>query len=185
MVLIGMSLGGNIVLKLAGEAGTAPTPWVRAVAAVAPPIDMVACSDLLGRNWLYDGYFARAVRNQVRQHTRHFPDLVLPRFPRRLTMRLFDDLWTAPHWGFADALDYYRRASALPLLRHISIPAFVLTSQDDPFIAVEPFESLRQHASVQLHIAACGGHLGFVGADGRGGLRWAEQRVIDWVKRRL
>jgi predicted alpha/beta-fold hydrolase len=185
LVLLGMSLGGNLVLKLAGEAEDDPLPGLHAVAAVAPPIDMMLCAAMLARLRFYDAYFARQLVKQVRQHQRHFPDVTLPRFPRRPTMRQFDELCTAPRWGFADALDYYRRASALPVLANLRLPAFILTARDDPFIAVEPFESLALRPNMEIHIAAHGGHLGFLGSDGAGGLRWAERRVADWVLRRL
>jgi predicted alpha/beta-fold hydrolase len=185
VVLVGMSLGGNLVLKLAGEAGANALPGLHAVAAVAPPIDLSLCSVMLARLPFYDNYFARQLVKQVRLHQRHFPDLVLPRFPRRPTMRQFDELCTAPRWGFADAADYYCRASALPVLVNLRVPAFVLTARDDPFIAVEPFESLSLRPNVEVHIARHGGHLGFLGSDGAGGFRWGERQVADWVLRRL
>jgi predicted alpha/beta-fold hydrolase len=180
MALVGMSLGGNIVLKLAGEMADSPHP-VKAVAAVAPPIDMIRCAALLTGRPFYDRYFVRHILKQVHRHRRYFPETVLPRFPRRMTLRQLDDLWTAPRWGFADATDYYRRASALPLSERIRVPALVLTARDDPFIAVEPFETLRQNSAIQVHIADCGGHLGFLGLDGAGGIRWAERQVVDWI----
>jgi predicted alpha/beta-fold hydrolase len=185
LVLVGMSLGGNLVLKLAGEAGDDSIPGLHAVAAVAPPIDMTVCSAMLARSRFYDTYFARQLVKQVRQHQRHFPEVTLPRFPRRPTMRQFDDLCTAPRWGFAGALDYYRRASALPLLANVKVPAFILTARDDPFIAVEPFESLTVRPNMEIHIAEHGGHLGFLGSDGAGGFRWAESQVAAWVVRQL
>lgn len=181
IVLVGMSLGGNIVLKLAGEAAADPLPGLRAVAAVAPPIDLERCAALIARRPFYDTYFARNLVKQVRWHQRHFPDVDLPSFPRRPTMRQFDDLLTAPRWGFADALDYYRRASALPVVSQIGVPAFLLTARDDPFIAVESFENLPCGNGLEVHIAEHGGHLGFLGRDGAGGFRWAEQRVFEWV----
>jgi predicted alpha/beta-fold hydrolase len=182
LFMIGFSLGGNIVLKLAGEAAERPLPNLRRVAAVSPPIDMVRCAELLAlpRNRLYDQYYIRLLVRQVRRHDRHFPDLPRVRFPRRLTMRLFDELHTAPRGGFADALDYYRRASSLPLIARIEVPTFILTARDDPFIAAESFEGLRgKHLEVE--IAARGGHMGFLGADGAGGIRWAERRVEAWL----
>jgi predicted alpha/beta-fold hydrolase len=185
LVLVGMSLGGNLVLKLAGEAGLSPLPGLHAVAAVAPPVDLMACAEMLARLRFYDAYFARQSAWQVRQHQRYFPEVVIPCFPRRLTMRQFDELCTAPRWGFADALDYYRRASALPLLKYVQVPTFILTARDDPFIAVEPFEQLATHSYMDVHIAQHGGHLGFLGSDGAGGFRWAEHRVAAWVLRRL
>jgi predicted alpha/beta-fold hydrolase len=181
LALIGMSLGGNVALKLAGEAAQNPVSALQAVAAVGPPIDLVRCADLLARRTFYQGFFVRGLVNQVRRHQGHFPDLPRTRFPRRLTMRLFDDIYTAPAWGFADAQDYYQKASALPVLAAIRVPSLVITARDDPFIAVEPFEELRAHPCVRLVIADRGGHLGFLGPDGAGGMRWAEQRLADWT----
>jgi predicted alpha/beta-fold hydrolase len=67
------------------------------------------------------------------------------------------------------------------LLHRIPIPTLMLTSRDDPFIAVEPFESLRLPAHVTVQIQKHGGHLGFLGWDGAGGVRWAERRLIEWI----
>jgi predicted alpha/beta-fold hydrolase len=183
VALIGFSLGGNIVLKLAGEAATHPVPNLACVAAVSPPIDFVQCAALLAlpRNRLYELHFLRSLIRQVRQRQRLFPDLPQVRFPRRMTIRLFDDLYTAPRGGFEDALDYYRRAASLPLLPFIRVPTLLLTARDDPFIAVEPFESVRVPPNVLVQIVPGGGHLGFLGWDGAGGIRWAERRIADWV----
>jgi predicted alpha/beta-fold hydrolase len=123
----------------------------------------------------------RSLVGQVRQRQRLFPDERSIRFPRRMTMRLFDDLYTAPRWGFRDALDYYRRAASLPYLSHIRVPSLLLTARDDPFIAVASFEELQPPSHVRVAIAARGGHLGFLGRDGAGGVRWAEKRIVEWV----
>ena len=112
---------------------------------------------------------------------RHFPDLPPLNFPRPLTMRLFDELYTAPRSGFAGAQDYYCRASALPLVPRFRVPALILTARDDPFIAVDPFEELTPPPAVEIHMLPCGGHLGFVGWDGAGSIRWGERRLIDWL----
>jgi len=181
VAVVGMSLGGNIALKLAGEAASNPIPALRAVAAVGPPIDLERCAALVARRPIYDRYFARNLVKQVRWHQRFFPDDSLPSFPRKPTMRQFDDLWTAPRWGFADAQDYYRRVSALPVLGQISTPVLIVAARDDPFIVVEPFENLPHGANLEVHVAEHGGHLGFLGRDGGGGFRWAEARVFKWV----
>jgi predicted alpha/beta-fold hydrolase len=183
LILLGLSLGGNIVLKLAGEAAANPVAGLQAVAALAPPIDMIACANLISqpRNHLYEQYFVRHLKDQVRRNRRHHPTSTRLRFPTHLTMRLFDDLVTAPSWGFADADDYYRRASALPVVSQIQVPAFILTARDDPFIAVETFESFWPGPATEMHIAERGGHLGFLGRDGAGGFRWAEQRLVEWI----
>ncbi len=181
LLLAGFSLGGGIVLKLAGEAADRPVAGLCAVASVAAPLDLVRCSTMLERLPFYDTFFVRNLVRQVRELECRVPDLTPVRFPRRLTVRQFDDLYTAPRWGFAGVRDYYEKASALPWVGRIRVPAFLLTARDDPFIAVESFEDLAPSNHVERHIAPRGGHLGFLGSDGRGGLRWAERQVADWL----
>jgi uncharacterized protein len=183
LILIGFSLGGNIVLKLAGEAANKRLPGLDRVVALAPPIDMVRCAALISspRNRLYELHFVQAMIKQVRQHQRNFPDLPAVRISYQATLREFDNLYTAPRGGFADATDYYERASSLPLVPRIQVPTLILTARDDPFIAVEPFENLRAPSHIEVQISRQGGHMGFLGRDRAGGVRWAERRVADWV----
>jgi predicted alpha/beta-fold hydrolase len=183
LLLLGVSMGGNIALKLAGEAALDPVPGLARVAAINPPIDLARCSELIGlpRNRVYERRFVRdLVRDALRRQS-FFPDLPPVAFPRGLTLRHFDELYTAPRNGFAGVDDYYRRASSFALIERIAVPALILTARDDPFIAVEPFEELRVGGHVRVHILARGGHVGFVGWDGAGGVRWAERRVADWL----
>ncbi|HTU23311.1 MAG TPA: alpha/beta fold hydrolase [Gemmataceae bacterium] len=183
LLLIGLSLGGALSLRLAGEAAKHPVPGLARVAAISPPIDLPRCSALLSlpKNRFYEDNFIRDLLFAARQRQRHFPDLPPLSFPRRrLTMRMFDDLYTAPRSGFADALDYYRRASCAPLIPHIQMPALILTARDDPFIAFEPFEELKAPPHVLVRIVEHGGHIGFLGWDGFGGIRWAERRIVEW-----
>lgn len=183
LAVVGLSLGGNLALKLAAEAADHPVPALDGIVALSPPIDFGRCAVLLAqrRNRLYEHYYLRHLLAQVRQRERLFPDVPPMRFPRRMTMRLFDDLFTAPTWGFADADDYYRQSSTLPLVSRIAVPALILTARDDPFIAVGSFEELRPSPYLQVHILERGGHVGFVGHDGNGGIRWAERRAAEWV----
>jgi predicted alpha/beta-fold hydrolase len=185
LVLVGFSMGGNVVLKLAGEAAAVPVPNLERVAAVAPPADLERSAELLSRpaNRLYELHFVRFLRQMALRQRRFFPDLPPFRFPRRLTLRLFDDIYTAPLWGYSGALDYYRRASAAPLLEGIRIPAFLLTARDDPFVAPEPLAALAAAPGREVHVLEHGGHLGFVGWDGAGGIRWLERRLAAWILR--
>jgi predicted alpha/beta-fold hydrolase len=185
IVVAGFSLGGNIALKLAGESAEQPLPGLHAVVAVAPPVDLVRCSTRLARHRFYDAFFVRLLVEQVSKHQHHFADLPRIAFPRRLKLQGFDDIYTAPRWGYADALDYYQRASALPHMGAIRVPTYILTARDDPFIAVEPFEELTMPPSVEVQITPHGGHLGFLGADGAGGIRWAETQIVRWMERSL
>lgn len=181
MVLLGFSLGGNIVLRLAADAAAQPVAGLIAVGAVAPPIDLLRCSDLIRRQPFYDRFYVRQLIAQVRQHGRHFPDIPSVVFPARATLRDFDEVYTAPRWGFAGALDYYTRASSFPLIPDIRLPCLILTARDDPFVALAPFQEATPGPGVTIDITPHGGHLGFLGGDGAGGVRWAETRVVAWT----
>lgn len=183
LLLIGLSLGGALALRLAGEAADRPVPGLTRLAAISPPIDLPRCSALLSlpQNRLYESNFLRDLLIAARQRQRFFPDLPPLNLPRRLTMQLFDDLYTAPRSGFADALDYYHTASCASLVPNIQIPTLILTARDDPFIAVEPFERLKVPGNISVRIVKHGGHLGFLGWDGSGGFRWAERRIVEWM----
>jgi predicted alpha/beta-fold hydrolase len=183
LVLLGFSLGGNIVLKLAGEAADDPVPNLLRVAAVAPPIDLERCAVLIGhrRNRFYESHFLRELLALVRRRQRSFPDLPRVRFPTPLSLRIYDDRYTARCCGFSSAEDYYQRCSSLPLIPRIAVPTLILTARDDPFIAVEPFEALKVPGQIEVRILDQGGHLGFLGWDGAGGVRWAERRVVEWL----
>jgi uncharacterized protein len=183
LLLLGVSLGGNVALKLAGEAAEHPQPPLARIAALGPPIDLERCAALLAqpRNRFYEKFFLRPLIDAARKRQRLFPDLPPLRLPRPFTLWGFDDLYTAPRAGFADALDYYRRCSAMPLIGRIRVPALILTARDDPFVAVAPFEELSPPAGVSVCILPRGGHLGFLGPDGAGGIRWAERRVLDFI----
>ncbi len=183
LVVAGLSLGGALALRLAGEAAEHPVPGLARVAALSPPVDLVRCAVLLARpaNWIYERNFLWTLVAEARLRQRYFPDLPPLRLRPHMTMRLFDELYTAPRNGFVDALDYYHRTSALPLLTRIQVPTLILTARDDPFIAVEPFEEIKPQPSVEVRVLPHGGHLGFVGRDGSGGFRWAEWRVVDWL----
>jgi predicted alpha/beta-fold hydrolase len=184
LVLLGVSLGGNLALKTAGEAAEHPVPGLSRVAALSPPIDLERCERMLAhpRNRLYEEMFVRIVMDEARRRQVVFPDLPPLRFPPgRLTFRQFDECYTAPRSGFASAVDYYRQASPLALLARIEAPTLILTARDDPFIAVEPFEEARLSDRVALRILRHGGHIGFVGPDGAGGVRWGERRLVEWA----
>jgi len=187
IALVGLSLGGALALRTAGEADRFPLPGVDRVLALGPPLDLVRCIALLERpgNRLYELHFASRLVRDARLRQRCFPDLPPLALPRRLGVRLFDDLYTAPRCGFAGVLDYYQRASSQHLVPRIAVPTLIVTARDDPFIAVEPFEELRGQLPehVVLRILPHGGHLGFLGWDGAGGVRWAERRVAEWVAR--
>jgi hypothetical protein len=187
VTLVGFSLGGNIALKLAGEDADSPTAGMDSLIAVAAPIDLVACSILIERpsNRLYEQYFVRRLLAHARETARFFPDLPPAAFPRRLSLRGFDDCYTAPRSGFRGVLDYYTRASAAPLVPSIAVPTLLLSSRDDPFIDARPYEQLRRPRHIELCMTDRGGHLGFLGFTARrGDFRWMDECLIDWIAAR-
>jgi predicted alpha/beta-fold hydrolase len=183
--LVGFSMGANIVLKLAGELGNNAPPHLASVMAVGPPIDLIECSKNMQRgfNRLYDRRFARNLVRFIERRSQLVPDAhsrpLVPQ-PRRLVD--FDAMFTAPLAGFAGTDDYYARASSGPLLPRITVPTLIVAAASDPIIPVAPFERASYSPTTQLHIAPCGGHLGFVAAKGSDpDHRWLDWRVVDWV----
>jgi predicted alpha/beta-fold hydrolase len=181
--LAGVSLGGNVALKLAGEAAERPVPNLQRVAVIAPPVDLEACMTLLMRpqNRIYDQHFVRELIAQARVRARLFPEPQLPTFPRRMTLRLFDELYTAPRAGFRDAAEYYERSSAAQFVPRIRMPGLILASRDDPFVDGGPIEALDRPAQLEVMLTDHGGHLGFLGNDGAGGYCWGERRIVEWL----
>jgi predicted alpha/beta-fold hydrolase len=183
LLLAGISLGGNVVLKVAGEACEHPAPGLARVAAVAPPVDLEACMALLThpRNRLYERHFVRELLAGARRRARLFPELPLPAFPRPTSLRTFDDLYTAPRGGFRDGAEYYARSSANQFVPHIRVPTLVLAARDDPFVCSDAIERLTCPAHVEVRLTTHGGHVGFLGADGAGGYCWGEAAVVRWL----
>lgn len=183
IVLAGFSLGGNIVLKAMAESKAAGDLDVAAAVAVNAPIDMAKCSQLLEmpRNRIYETFFMRDLWQLAFRRQFYFPDQPPPRWSDLQHLRDFDEQYTAPLNGFRNAGDYYAQASSYPLIKQIGRPTLLLTARDDPFIAVEPYEAVVGLPSVQVVIAPHGGHLGFLGHDGAGGIRWMEQTVVRWL----
>jgi predicted alpha/beta-fold hydrolase len=176
--LAAISLGGNVALKLIGEAET--PPGLTRVAVVAPPVDLAACLDRISHraNRFYDRYFVGGLLMEARKRARVFPDTPLPPLPKRMTLRLFDEILTAPRAGFRDAADYYVQSSSRQFVPGITIPTLILAARDDPFVDPAPIESLAAPACVEVRMTNHGGHVGYLGA---GGFYWGEHAVAEWL----
>ncbi len=183
--LVGFSMGGNIVLKLAGELGAAAPPHLASVMAVCPPIDLAECTRNIQRgiNQLYDRRFVCTLINHIRQRHVLIPAAhSRPLIPRPSRLMDFDSQFTAPLSGYADVYDYYARASSGPVLGQITVPTLIVTAASDPIVPVTCFEQASFSSSTNLVIAPCGGHLGFVAAgNGDPDSRWLDWRIVDWV----
>lgn len=187
VVVAGYSLGGNLALKLAGDYGTAAPPQLRGVCAVSPVIELEACVQALERrrNAVYQWNFVRGLKARMRRKAECFPGrFALDRLPDIRTVREFDAAYTAPHFGFESAEDYYHRASAMRVADRVATPALVITAEDDPFVPAAPFREPALAANPNVHtvITRRGGHCGFLEAEQNGSDGyWAERTIVDFA----
>ena len=188
VVVAGYSLGGNLALKLAGDFGEDAPPELRAICAVSPVLDLEACVRALERpaNAIYQWNFVRNLKSRMRRKAQLFPDrFSVEPLSHIRTVRQFDELYTAPHFGFAGATDYYRRASALRVVDRIRVPALVLAAADDPFVPPEPFSdpAIIGNPHITVRVSPHGGHCAFIGApeEGDDGY-WAERMIVRFAR---
>lgn len=187
IVVAGYSLGGNLALKLAGELGATAPRELLGVAAVSPIIEVGACVRELERrsNLLYEWNFVRNLKSRMRRKHRTWPGrFPIERLAEVRTVRSFDECFTAPHFGFRDADDYYHRASAMRVADRIAVPALIVAAKDDPFVPWGPFHDPRiaNNPHIQLELTEHGGHCAFVSRNGAGDGYWAEWRVTEFAK---
>jgi hypothetical protein len=178
--LVGYSLGGNQVLKLAGELGEEARPLIASVCTVSTPIDLAAGARKLGRfsNRIYERRFLSRMRSRV---------IASGRFTARqiqgaASIYEFDDRITAPSFGFRGANHYYETQSSQLFLERICVPALLIQSKDDIFIPFEIFDhpAFQSNPCLRLLATERGGHLGFLS---RTRPRfWIDQAVLEWIE---
>ena len=186
--LVGFSMGGNLVLKLAGEWGREGPPQFRAVVAVCPSINLAASADALHlpANRLYEYYFMWQLRRHLRAKARLFPQIFdTSRLRSVTTLREFDDKITAYYCGFEGASDYYQRSAAANVVDRIAVPSLILHAANDPFIRILPEtrQKILSNPNITFVETEDGGHCSFLGRpDGDDG-RWAERQVVEFLRR--
>lgn len=184
--VVGISLGGNALLRWAAEAGSAAAERAQAVAAVCAPLDLAAAGAAIDRGFnrqVYARMFLATMKPKALAKGRQFPGLLdETRVRAAATLRAFDDAFTAPLHGFAGVDDYWERASARPHLSRIRIPALALNALNDPFI---PASSLPRPAELGAWVTAWhpphGGHVGFAEGGPPGHLRAMPKAVLGWL----
>jgi uncharacterized protein len=184
---VGYSMGGNLVLKMAGDWGADAPCEVKAVAAVSPAADLGPSADAMHEpaNWIYEWKFLLSLMRRYKRKAALFPDIYkkLPRLPR--SIREFDDVITARYCGFTGAQDYYTRAAAARVIDRIAVPTLVIHAKDDPFIRLLPETRAKMLANPKITFIETehGGHCAFLtdpnGHDGR----WAELQIIAFFRR--
>lgn len=165
IVLVGFSVGGNIVLKYLGEKATGLHPKIKKAVAFSAPVDLKSSADALAKGTpIYMKYLLEKLHRKLVIKREKFPEEVdLKDFSRITTFHEFDDRYTAPLNGFRDAEDYWQQASSKTLLDRIAIPTLLFTAEDDPFLGKEcyPKEAVAANPNFQLQVTPYGGHVGF------------------------
>jgi predicted alpha/beta-fold hydrolase len=177
--LVGFSLGGNVVVKLAGEMGESARPLVRGVCGVSAALDLAACARRIAQpeNRLYERRFVRRMRTRLcatgRYQKRNFQGL--------RSVKDIDDRITAPSFGFGDAAGYYRTQSAIRLVDGIRVPVLLIQAKDDTIVPFEIFAggAVRANPRIELLATEHGGHVGFIGR--RPHRFWVDDAIMEWI----
>ncbi|PCI50530.1 MAG: alpha/beta hydrolase [Alphaproteobacteria bacterium] len=181
IVLYGISLGGNMMLKYLGERGSdAP---VRAAVAVSAPLNLKAVQlrIMAPRNRMYHNYLLLGMKNYIRQTKEHHDQGLLDKAQAAKSLFEFDDHVTAPANGMAGAEEYYRLHSAKGFVDHIGVPTLLIHARNDPWIPVADFEEREWHVdgAVSLLITDDGGHVGFHARDHK--IPWQERVAVQYL----
>jgi predicted alpha/beta-fold hydrolase len=182
---VGVSLGGNALLKWLGEQQQAAAAVITAAVAVSAPVDLAAAGDALdsGFSRVYARHFLATMKRKSLAKLERFPGLFdAARVRAARTLREFDDLVTAPLHGYSGTDDYWRRASSKPLLARIALPALLLNARNDPFLPARALPRAHEVSpQVALEFPAAGGHVGFVHGAFPGRLDWLPQRALAFL----
>jgi predicted alpha/beta-fold hydrolase len=185
LYVVGVSLGGNMLLKWLAESGQAAREIVRRAAAISAPMDLSVAAQVLDfgyRKIIYTRTFLRSLRQKVlRKITAYRIGIDIENVLACSTFRAIDNLYTAPFHGFADAEDYWTRSSSKPLLRQIQVPTLLLNARNDPFLPQLALPTRSEVSdSVLLEYPASGGHVGFVSGPFPGSLDWLPRRIVKF-----
>ncbi len=186
---VGVSLGGNALLKWAGERGAEARNIVAAIVAVSVPYELAATGDHLARglNRIYTWNFLRTLKANSRLKLKQFPNIFdLAAMERARNMREFDDAVTAPLHGFANVDDYWTRASSKPALPHIRVPTRLIHARNDPFT---PQSILPTTGEVSDHVSFdfsdAGGHAGFLSGPFPGRFESLPKKIAGFIEQQL
>jgi len=184
--LAGFSLGGNVVLKLAGELGERAPELIAGVIAVSTPIDLAACARRLAApsNFMYSRRFLARLKQRIRVKAQSAPGLfALEHLDDVKSVYEFDDKFTAPAFGFGDADNYYATQSSNQFLERIQVPALLIHAKDDPLVPFEVYNhpALAQNPNLQLLAPEHGGHVGFISKTPP--RFWLDRVLLDWMSK--
>lgn len=181
---VGVSLGGNALLKWLGEQAHAATRCLAGAASVCPPLDLTISGNALGQglNRFYSMHFLHTLRRKALDKHARFQGLFDPeRIRCATTLHDFDDAYTAPAHGFTGVADYWTRASSKPWLRAIQVPTLLLCAHNDPFVPLGALPTAHEISSaIHFECANGGGHVGFMSGPWPGHIDWLPNRLINY-----
>lgn len=172
--ILGFSLGGNVILKMAGEQGRKGGELLNRIMTICPVLDLEESVKSLSKknNWLYHRYYLKKIHEQGHKWIKNNPIS---------SIFEFDEKITAPLWGYSNAKDYYEKCSSHQFLSNIQIPCDVLLAADDPFIDYNIIKHARISPSTNVWLTMKGGHMGFIA---RGTVQqdffWMDKLLINW-----
>jgi uncharacterized protein len=183
-------LGGNLVLKMAGELGCNAPSELRGICAVCPSIDPAAAAEAICQphNALYERYFLMSYRRLLERKARLFPERYnIETLDQIEGLREWDEAITAPVGGYLNAADCYYQTSAKRVVTGIRVPTLIIAAQDDPIIPFASFcdSGILDNPFISLIATQCGGHCGFVSRYAGDERFWAESRIVDFCRQQL
>jgi uncharacterized protein len=188
----GVSLGGNVLLRLLGEESSAAVRGVTAAAAISVPFDLERSARHIQRGFarVYERHFLHSLRRKALAKLSRFEGIYDPAAVRRAaTLYEFDDVVTGPLHGFRDAADYYAQSSSLPMLARVRVPTLLVSAADDPFLPPAVLEKVRaaaaENKALRLRFVGRGGHVGFVAGAPWRQRYWAEAQAFHFFDERL
>ncbi len=181
-LLMGVSLGANISLKLAGELGSEADKYLKGVFAISPPAELLSSARLftLPENQLYARYFLKLLVKEVNFRHKHF-NLAPHNLPENVTLNDFDEIYTAPFIKFSSAFEYYYYSSSKRVVSKIQLPTKILFANDDPIIKACVLDDISLPKNVSIYKTEHGGHIGFVGLNIFKEFRWMDKILTDWI----
>ena len=188
--VVGVSLGGNVLLKYLGEVGDQARSFVQAAAVISVPFDLSAGADFMERGFsrVYRWSLVRKLKRKVRAKATLLSGLIdVERSLESRTFREFDDASTAPLHGFLGAEDYYTRSSSAGFVDKVRVPTLLIHSLDDPFLPAEsvPHDAARANPHIECRFTDRGGHVGCVEGPPWAPVFWAEQTAAKFLAERL
>lgn len=185
IVLVGFSMGGNQILKYLGDPDSSVNSRVQAAVVFSVPCDLVGAAKAMDKpsNAIYLKNFMRTLKDKITQKHEAFPDQVdISHLHELKTFRDFDEVYTAPWFGFKDALEYWKESSSIQFLDKVKIPTLLISARNDPFLWPTCYPTGQAHRSDYLYLEtpAEGGHIGFVRlADDE--YYWSEIRAVEFI----